>query len=90
MFIVYVLFIVYVTLPPGISPIAVGINNNNNNNNNNNIVFLQGLAFFLGMVVMYRGLGVGVSCATVKGGSHCYQMSPFCRARLWEDSSAMR
>jgi hypothetical protein len=29
--IVYVLFIVYVTLPPGISPIAVGINNNNNN-----------------------------------------------------------
>jgi hypothetical protein len=31
MFIVYVLFIVYVTLPPGISPIAVGINNNNNN-----------------------------------------------------------
>jgi hypothetical protein len=31
---VYVLFIVYVTLPPGISPIAVGIINNNNNNNN--------------------------------------------------------
>jgi hypothetical protein len=28
--IVYVLFIVYVTLPPSISPIAVGINNNNN------------------------------------------------------------
>jgi hypothetical protein len=35
MFIVYVLFIVYVTLPPGISPIAVGINNNKKNNNNN-------------------------------------------------------
>jgi hypothetical protein len=34
MYIVYVLFIVYVTLPPDISPIAVGINNNNNNNNN--------------------------------------------------------
>jgi hypothetical protein len=33
MYTVYVLFIVYVTLPPGISPIAVGINNNNNNNN---------------------------------------------------------
>jgi hypothetical protein len=32
MFIVYVLFIVYVTLPPGISPIAVGINNNNKYN----------------------------------------------------------
>jgi hypothetical protein len=32
MYTVYVLFIVYVTLPPGISPIAVGINNNNNNN----------------------------------------------------------
>jgi hypothetical protein len=30
MYTVYVLFIVYVTLPPGISPIAVGINNNNN------------------------------------------------------------
>jgi hypothetical protein len=27
------MYIVYVTLPPGISPIAVGINNNNNNNN---------------------------------------------------------
>jgi hypothetical protein len=31
---VYVLFIVYVTLPPSISPIAVGIIYNNNNNNN--------------------------------------------------------
>jgi hypothetical protein len=30
MFIVYVLFIVYVTLPPGVSPTAVDINNNNN------------------------------------------------------------
>jgi hypothetical protein len=28
LFIVYVLSIVYVTLPPGIRPIAVGINNN--------------------------------------------------------------
>jgi hypothetical protein len=33
---------VYVTLPPGISPIAVGINNNNNNNNNNNKYFRYG------------------------------------------------
>jgi hypothetical protein len=36
------LFIVYVTLPPGISPIAVGIINNNNNNNKHKTALATG------------------------------------------------